>query len=41
MNVIRLLLVGESKGPHLPLIIAILGREETVQRLQRGVQRLS
>ena len=37
MNVLRLLLVGAAKGPHLADIMAILGKEETIRRIQRGV----
>lgn len=41
MNVLRLLLVGDSKGPHLHEIIAILGKEETIERIENGVKALS
>lgn len=41
MNVLRLLLVGASKGPHLHEIIAILGKEETVKRIELGIKALS
>lgn len=41
MNVLRLLLVGASKGPHLHQIIAILGKEETLQRIKNGIDSLS
>lgn len=40
MNAFRLALVGESKGPHLFDITEIIGREETVTRLQRAVEKL-
>ena len=40
MNAFRLLIVGALKGPHLFDIIAILGREETLQRLDRGMEAL-
>ena len=38
MPLIRLSLVGEMKGPDVFSIIAILGREETIRRLQYLVQ---
>ena len=38
MPLIRLSLVGEMKGPDVFSIIAILGREETIHRLQNLVQ---
>ena len=38
MPLIRLSLVGEMKGPDVFSIIAILGREETIHRLQYLVQ---
>lgn len=36
MNVFRLLIVGEPKGPHLFDIISILGKEETTKRIESG-----
>ena len=41
MNVFRLLIVGESRGPHLFDIIAWLGKEETLARLRKGLNALS
>jgi glutamyl-tRNA synthetase len=41
MNLFRLLIVGESRGPHLFDIIAWLGKEETIRRVERGINRLS
>ena len=41
MNVFRLLIVGESRGPHLFDIIAWLGKEETLGRLERGLKELA
>ncbi|PKP53937.1 MAG: glutamate--tRNA ligase [Bacteroidetes bacterium HGW-Bacteroidetes-1] len=38
MNALRLLLVGASKGPHLTDIMAIIGKEETLHRIHKGVQ---
>lgn len=37
MNAFRLVLVGASRGPHIFDIIAWLGKEETLNRIQRGV----
>lgn len=41
MNVFRLLIVGESRGPHLFDIIAWLGKKETIARLKRGLEVLA
>ena len=38
MNCFRLALVGAAKGPHLFDITALLGRGETLQRLQRAIE---
>lgn len=40
MNATRLALVGESKGPHIFDITATLGKEETINRLQRAISTL-
>lgn len=37
MNAFRLCIVGESKGPHMFDIIAIIGKQETISRLNRGI----
>jgi glutamyl-tRNA synthetase len=37
MNALRLLLVGTSKGPHLADIMALIGKEESLERIQKGV----
>ena len=41
LNLFRLLLVGASRGPHLFDIAALIGREETLRRLDEGIRRLS
>ncbi len=41
MNALRLLLVGASKGPDLFVIIELIGKEETVSRIENGIKRLS
>mgnify|MGYP000853109534 FL=1 len=41
LNLFRLLLVGASRGPHLFEIAALIGREETLRRLDEGIRRLS
>jgi len=38
MNCLRLVLVGEGKGPDLFTIIEIIGKEETVNRINNGVK---
>lgn len=37
MNAFRLTVVGECKGPHMFDITALLGCEETVRRIQKGI----
>ncbi len=38
MNPLRLSLVGELKGPHVFDIVAILGREESIRRIQKAIE---
>ena len=38
MNIFRLLIVGEGRGPHLFDIISWLGKEETLDRINRGLR---
>lgn len=40
MNAFRLTLVGEGKGPQMFDITSILGKEETIQRMQRAISTL-
>jgi glutamyl/glutaminyl-tRNA synthetase len=40
MNPFRLALVGELKGPHLFDIVAIIGKEETLKRIQKAIETL-
>ncbi len=41
MNAFRLCVVGESKGPHMFDITELLGKEETVRRIQKAISVLS
>jgi glutamyl-tRNA synthetase len=41
MNAFRLTVVGECKGPHMFDITEILGKDETVNRISKGVERIS
>ncbi len=41
MNAFRLAIVGASKGPHMFDIIAVLGKKETISRLQKAIQVLN
>jgi glutamyl-tRNA synthetase len=41
MNALRLLLVGTAKGPHLSDIMAVIGKEESIKRINKGVEALS
>ncbi len=38
MNAFRLTLVGEGKGPHMFNITSVLGKEETLARMQRAIE---
>lgn len=40
LNAFRLLIVGALKGPHLFGIIALIGQEETLRRLETGLHEL-
>ena len=40
LNAFRLLVVGALKGPHLFDIVALIGQEETLRRLERGLYEL-
>jgi glutamyl-tRNA synthetase len=40
MNALRLLLVGTAKGPHLADIMALIGKNETLKRIQNGIKKL-
>jgi glutamyl-tRNA synthetase len=40
MNAFRLSIVGESKGPHMFDITAIIGKEETISRLKKAIETL-
>lgn len=40
MNAFRLLVVGALKGPHLFDILALIGQEETLMRIQTGLHEL-
>lgn len=38
MNAFRLSVVGEPKGPHMFDIIAVIGKNETIKRLQKAIE---
>ncbi|HNW98785.1 MAG TPA: glutamate--tRNA ligase [Bacteroidales bacterium] len=40
MNALRICLVGASAGPDLFLIIEMLGKEETVSRIKRAIEKI-
>ncbi|MBC8320883.1 MAG: glutamate--tRNA ligase [Bacteroidetes bacterium] len=40
MNAFRLLLVGELKGPHLFDIVALIGQEASVERIEQGLHEI-
>ncbi len=37
MNAFRLLIVGESRGPHIFDIISWIGKDDTIKRIERGL----
>ncbi len=41
MNPLRLILVGRAAGPHLFDIMELLGRDETIKRVNKGLETLS
>ena len=38
MNAFRLLIVGASRGPHLFDIVAWIGKDETIKRIEKGIE---
>ena len=40
MNALRLVVVGALKGPHLFDILALIGQEETLERIEKGLYEL-
>lgn len=40
MNAFRLAVVGESKGPHMFDIAALIGKQETIDRLAKAIERI-
>ena len=40
LNALRLLLVGASRGPHLFDIMEMIGKEETLKRIENGLKKL-
>ena len=40
MNGLRLMVVGAGKGPHIGEILELLGKEETIKRIDAGVKAL-
>ncbi|MFR0835242.1 MAG: glutamate--tRNA ligase [Barnesiella sp.] len=41
MNAFRLAVVGECKGPHMFDITEIIGKDETISRIRKAIERLS
>lgn len=41
MNAFRLALVGESKGPHIFDITSVLGKEETIRRINKAIDSIN
>jgi glutamyl-tRNA synthetase len=41
MNAFRLCIVGAGKGPHLFDITELIGKEETLNRLQAGIENIT
>ena len=40
MNAFRLAVVGECRGPHMFLITDVIGKDETIRRLKRGLENI-
>lgn len=40
MNAFRIALVGESKGPHIFDLTEIIGKEETLRRVKRAIEKI-
>lgn len=40
MNAFRLAIVGEAKGPHMFDITELIGKNETIARLQRAIEQI-
>lgn len=38
MNIFRLVIVGASRGPHMYNIIGWIGKEETLRRIEKGIE---
>ena len=38
MNAFRLSVVGECKGPHMFDITEMIGKEETINRIRKGIE---
>ena len=38
MNGLRLMLVGAGKGPHIHEILELVGKEEAMKRIDKGVE---
>jgi glutamyl-tRNA synthetase len=38
MNALRLVVVGALRGPHIFDIITWIGREETLRRIDKGIE---
>lgn len=38
MNTFRITVVGDAKGPHMFDIVEVLGLEETIKRIKRGIE---
>ncbi len=41
MNAFRLTLVGECKGPHIFDITELLGKDETIRRIRKGIENIN
>lgn len=41
MNAFRLAIVGEGKGPHMFNITDLIGKEETLRRLEKAINTLT
>ena len=40
MNAFRLTVVGECKGPHMFDIAELMGKDEIIARIERGIENI-
>jgi glutamyl-tRNA synthetase len=41
MNALRLLIIGENKGPDMSSVLSLLGKEESIRRINIGIEKIN